>query len=68
MLLGGIDHLLGSKLLKCTDDAEACVTRLDDIIDVAVLGCIVGVAEQLVVFLFLLPEHLGGVVSPSAHI
>ena len=63
MFLGRVDHFLGGKLLESADDAEAGVARLDDVVDVAVASCIVGVAEQLVVFLFLLPEHFGGVVG-----
>ena len=33
--------LLGGKGLQGADDAEAGVARLDDIVDVAVLGCVV---------------------------
>ena len=62
MFLGRIGHALGGKLLKSADDAETGVAGLDDIVDVTVAGCIVGVAEQLVVFRFLLGKHLLGIV------
>ena len=53
MFLGGILHSLGGKLLQGADNAEAGVARFDHIVDVAVFGSVVGVAEKFVVFLFL---------------
>ena len=44
MLLGRIDHLLGGELLKGADHTETGVARLDHIVDIAVAGCIVGIA------------------------
>ena len=40
-------ELLGLQLGQCTDDAEAGVARLDNVVDVAILGCIVRVGEEL---------------------
>lgn len=60
MLLGGVGHFLGGELLKSADYAETSVAGFDYIVDVAVLCCIVGVAEELVVFGFLLGENLCG--------
>ncbi len=62
VLLGGVDHFLGGELLECADYAETGVARLDNVVDVAVFGCIVGVAEQFVVFGFAVGEHFGGIV------
>jgi len=63
MLLGGVDHLLGSELLESADNTESCVARLDDVIDISVTCCIVGVAEEFVVLCFLLSEHFCGVIA-----
>ena len=63
MLLGGVDHLLGSELLESADNTESCVARLDDVIDISVTCCIVGVAEEFVVLCLLLLKHLGGIVG-----
>ena len=54
MLLGRVCDLLGGELLKGADDAEAGVAGFDDVVDVAVAGGVVGVAEELVVLLLLL--------------
>ena len=53
MLLGRIALLLCSEHLKSADDAESGVARLDDIIDVAVFSGIVGIGEEVGIFLFL---------------
>ncbi len=63
MLLGRIGYALGGKLLKGTDDTETRVTRLDNIVDITVFRCIVGVAEELVVFSLFFGKHLLGVVG-----
>ena len=63
VFLGRVDNLLGSELLKGADDAETGVARFDHIVDIAVAGCVVGVAEEFVVFVFFLAEHLGGIVG-----
>ena len=63
MLLRRIDLLLGTQLLEGADDAEARVTRLDHIVDVAITCGVVRVSEELVVLAHLLrnllPETLG---------
>ncbi len=60
VLLGGVCNLLGGELLQGADDAEAGVAGLDHIVDVAVAGSIVGVAEKFVVLGFAVGEHLAG--------
>ena len=60
MLLGRIGDTLGGKLLEGTDNAETGVTRLYHIVYITILGCIVGVAEQFVVFRLLLCKHFLG--------
>ena len=57
MLLSGQCVTLGSKLSKCTADAETRVTRLDDIIDIAILGCLIRISKQLVVLFFLFSDE-----------
>ena len=56
MFLGGDVLLFAGELLERTDYAEARVARFDDIVDVALLGGLVRVGEELVVFLLLLFE------------
>ena len=51
MFLPRILLLFSRKLLESPDDAETCVARFDDIVDVAVSCCIVRVAEEIVVLL-----------------
>ena len=53
MFLGWIGQSFCSKRLECPDYAETGVARFDDIVDVAVLGSVVGVGEFLFVFGFL---------------
>lgn len=60
MFLGRIGHFLGGELLEGADHAEASVARFDDIVDIAIFGCLVRVGEQVAVFiLFHLDELLG---------
>ena len=59
VFLCGIRQLLGLQLLQGADDAETRVARFDDIVYIAILGCIVGVGKQLGVFGFLLCQELG---------
>ena len=60
MLLGRIVKLLVGQLCQGADDAEAGVAGLDDIIDVAVLGSVLRIGDQLgVLVLLLLDEGLG---------
>ena len=54
MFLPRIFLLLAGELLEGADHAEACVARLDHIIDVSVACGIVRIAEKVVVFLLLL--------------
>ena len=57
MLLGGQSITLGSELCQSTTDAETGVARLDDIVDIAILGCLIRISEQLVVLFFLLSDE-----------
>ncbi len=57
----GIGHSFGGQLLEGTDDAEAGVAWFDYVVDVAEFSRVVGVAEEFVVFRFLLGEHLFGI-------
>ena len=45
MLLGRQGVALGGELCQATADAESRIARLDDIVDIAVLGCLVWVGE-----------------------
>ena len=54
-------ELLGLQLGQRTDDAEAGVAGLDDVVDVAILGCIVRVGEELGVLGLLLGNECLGV-------
>ena len=45
--------LLARKLLESAADAETGVPRLDNVVDVSLLGCLVRVAEEILIFLFL---------------
>ena len=49
------------KLCQSAANAEAGVTRFDNIIHVAVFGCLVGIGKEVVVFLFLLCEESLGI-------
>ncbi len=62
MLFGRVSHFLGGELLQSADYAEAGVAGLDDVVDIAVLGRVVRIAEKLVVFSLSFGEHLCGVV------
>ena len=54
MFLGRILLTLGCQRLQRTNDAETRVARLDNIVDIAVAGSVVGIREFVVVlFLFL---------------
>ncbi len=63
MLFSGVGNSLGGKLLKSADDAETCVAGFDHIVDIAIFGGVVGVAEEFVVFCFLLGEDFLGIVG-----
>ena len=54
-------ELLGLQLGQRTDDAEAGVARLDNVINVAILGGIVGVGEELGVLGLLLGDECLGI-------
>ena len=54
---------LCGKLSKCTTDAEACVARLDNVVDISVRGCLVRVGKLLCVFLFLLCKECLNVLA-----
>ena len=54
MFLLGIGQTLRLKRTQGTNDTETSVARLDDIVDVAELGSLVGVGELLGVFIHLL--------------
>ena len=60
VVFGRIGHSFGGQLLEGTDDAEAGVAWFDYVVDVAEFSRVVGVAEEFVVFRFLLGEHLLG--------
>ena len=47
-------HFLVFQLHKCADDAETGVRRLNDVVDIAECCRIVWIAEELVIFFFLL--------------
>ena len=49
MFLGRIALLLGGEHLKGADDAEACVARFDDIVDITILGSIVALTSTVLV-------------------
>ena len=38
-------YFLGLQLLQGADNAEACITRFDNIINIAILGCIVRISK-----------------------
>ena len=54
-------ELLGLQLGQRTDDAEAGVAGLDNVVDVAILGCIVRVGEELGVLGLLLGNECLGI-------
>ena len=51
MLLPWILLLLSRQLLERPDDAEPCVSRLDDIVDITVACCIVWISDKVVILL-----------------
>ena len=63
MLLGWQRLALGGKLGKATTDAEAGIARLDYIVDIAILRCLVRSCEQVVVRFLLLGEECLYVLS-----
>ena len=58
MLLGGIVHFLVLQLRQGTTDAEACVARLYDVVNIAVLGCLIGIGEEILILLYLVVKEL----------
>ena len=57
MLLSGQSIALGGELGQCTADAETRVARFNHIVDVAILGCLIRIGEELVVLVFLLCDE-----------
>ena len=57
VLLGGQGIALGSELSQTATDAESGVTRLDHVIDIAILGCLIRISEELVVLILLLGDE-----------
>ena len=57
MLLGRQRVALGSELGQTAADAETSVAWLDNVIDVAILGCLLWVSEELVVLVLLLGDE-----------
>ena len=55
MLLGGQGIALGGELSQTATDAETGIARLDHVVDVAVLGGLIRIGEELVVLILL--EH-----------
>ena len=53
MFLCRVRELLGRELLQSTDNTEAGISRLYNIVNVAILGSIVGVAEEIFILCFL---------------
>ena len=54
MLLGRVGKFLVLQLSQSANHAEASVARLDDIVDITKLGCLIGVGEEFCVLVFLL--------------
>lgn len=52
MFLGRVGQFLGLQLLQGADNAETRVARFDNIIDIAILGCIVRIGKQFGIFSF----------------
>ena len=59
MLLRTILYALVTQLFEGADDAETGVARLDDVVDIALVGSIVRIAEQVFVLLLLLGNDGG---------
>ena len=57
MLLGWQGVALSSKLSQTTTDAETSIARFDHIVDVAILGSLIWVGEELVVLVLLLCDE-----------
>ena len=57
MFLGGKRLLLAGQLSKSATDAEAGVTRLDDVVDVTVLCCLIRICEELAILFLLLGKE-----------
>ena len=53
MLLGRKCLFLACELLECANDTESGVPRFDDIVNVAHLGCLIRVAEEVIVLVLL---------------
>ncbi len=47
VLLSRQSLTLGGQLCQCTTDAEAGVARLNHVVDVAILGCLVRISEEI---------------------
>ena len=54
MLLGRKCLFLACELLECANDTESGVPRFNDIVNVAHLGCLIRVAEEVIVLVLLL--------------
>ena len=57
MLLGRETLTLRCQLGQSAADAETCVARLNDIIDISELGCLVRISEGVRIFLFFLRKE-----------
>ena len=58
MFLGRVGQFLGLQLLQGADNAETRVARFDNIIDIAILGCIVRIGKQFGIFSFFFSQEL----------
>ena len=58
MFLGRVGQFLGLQLLQGADNAETRVARFDNIIDIAILGCIVRLGKQLRTYFRLVAKFL----------
>lgn len=65
MFLCWVGESLTLKLCQCADDAEPGVARLDDIINIAVLGRIVRVGKEIGVFVLLLLDERRSILTLS---
>ena len=57
MLLCGQALLLRCKVSQTSADAESGVSRLNDIVDIAILGSLIGIGKEFGILLFLLCQE-----------
>ena len=57
MFLSRQSVTLSGELSQCSTDAETCIARFDDVVNISVFSSLIRISEELVVLVFLLSDE-----------